>query len=244
MFLHNNRSGTARATLFRLLLGFGVLVASSACAELANQTAAPASGSPTRLELEQLLATVPVVPDRPHPGGYDRGCSPGEGCVFGPAWSDDYDGPGGHDGCDTRNNVLSKQLTEVAYRSGTHDCVVTSGVLDDPYTGKRISFSKADARDIQIDHVYALAAAWDLGAASWPLERRVQFANDIDSNLLATDASANQSKGDSTPAEWLPPARAYHCFYASKYLTAARQYELPITAADNAALSGIARGCP
>jgi hypothetical protein len=25
-----------------------------------------------------------------------------ESCSFGPAWTDDYDGPGGHDGCDSR----------------------------------------------------------------------------------------------------------------------------------------------
>ncbi|NKY89171.1 HNH endonuclease family protein [Nocardia veterana] len=204
----------------------------------------PAPGSPSRARIEQLLATVEVVPQRPHPGGYDRDCGSGHGCVFGPAWSDDQDGPGGHDGCDSRNGVLARQLHAVRFRPGTHDCVVLTGTLRDPYTGRSIGFDKARAREVQIDHVYPLAAAWDMGAAGWSSEQRMRFANDIDFNLLAVDGTANMDKGDRTPADWLPPARAYHCFYAGKYLTTAARYRLPITTADHAALTRIARGCP
>ncbi|WP_442943218.1 HNH endonuclease family protein [Nocardia sp. NBC_00565] len=243
MSVHAGTAGTVRADIRRWLpaLLTVALFALPACADRGTEQAAP--DSPTRIQLEQLLASVRVIAARPHPGGYERGCKEGQGCVFGPSWTDDHDGPGGHDGCDTRNNVLSKQLTEVSFRPGTHDCVVTAGTLNDPYTGRQLTFRKADARDIQIDHVYPLAAAWDMGAARWPLERRVRFANDIDVNLLATDANANQSKGDSTPSEWLPPAYANHCFYAGKYLTVAVEYDLPVTAADNAALNEIARTC-
>ena len=49
-----------------------------------------------------------------------------EACVFGPAWSDDQDAPGGHDGCDTRNNVLAQDLSDVVFKPGTRDCVVLS----------------------------------------------------------------------------------------------------------------------
>ncbi|QBS43196.1 HNH endonuclease family protein [Nocardia sp. CS682] len=230
--------------LRRWLLGALVVLCTIGCDQLDLAPVAPAPGSPTRVELEQLLAAVRVVPDRPHPGGYDRGCKPGQGCVFGPAWTDDNDAPGGHDGCDTRNNVLALQLTEVRFRPGTRDCVVVGGLLNDPYTGKQVRFDKADANDVQIDHVYSLAAAWDMGAAHWPLERRVRFANDVEVNLLATEGRTNQAKGDKTPAEWLPPARANHCFFAGKYLTAAARYDLPVTAADNMALHGVARTCP
>ncbi|MFD0365671.1 HNH endonuclease family protein [Nocardia sp. GCM10030253] len=236
-----------RADIRRWMPLFAVLLAmvvASACTEFGAAPVAPAPGSPTRAQLEQLLATVRVIAERPHPGGYDRGCKVGAGCVFGQPWTDDYDGPGGHDGCDTRNNVLAEQLTGVTFRPGTRHCVVTGGSLNDPYTGKPIPFRKADAGDIQIDHVYSLAAAWDMGAVHWPLERRVRFANDIEVNLLATEGSTNQSKGDSTPSEWLPPARTGHCYYAGKYLTVAVRYDLPVTAADNAALNDVARACP
>ncbi|WP_327113072.1 HNH endonuclease family protein [Nocardia sp. NBC_01730] len=224
----------------------GALVAALAlcgCAELDTGAVAPAPGSPTHVELERLLAAVRVIPERPHPGGYDRGCKAGQGCVFGPTWTDDNDGPGGHDGCDTRNNVLSKQLIEVDYRPHTGECVVVSGVLHDPYTSRRITFAKAEANAVQVDHVYPLAAAWDMGAAFWPIARRVRFANDLDVSLLATDGPTNQAKGDKTPSEWLPPSRASHCFYAGRYLTAAARYDLPLTAADYAVLQDIARGC-
>ncbi|MFI6955650.1 HNH endonuclease family protein [Nocardia sp. NPDC050408] len=249
MSVHTGTSGTVRADIRLWLpaLIAAALFALPGCAEVGGEPVAPGGVgelSPTRVQLERLLASVRVVAARGHPGGYERGCKEGQRCVFGPLWSDNYDGPGGHDGCDTRNNVLSAQLTEVSFRPGTHNCVVTAGTLDDPYTGGRITFSKADAGDIQIDHVYPLAAAWDMGAASWPIERRVRFANDIDVNLLATETSANQAKGDSTPSEWLPPARTNHCSYAGKYLTVAVRYDLPVTAADNAVLNDIARSCP
>ncbi|MEV0684189.1 HNH endonuclease family protein [Nocardia sp. NPDC050378] len=218
-----------------------LMLACAGCGVLAPEPVAPAPGSPTRAEVSALLDQVRVIDARPHPGGYERGCKAGQGCVFGPAWSDDTDAPGGHDGCDTRNNVLAAQLRD-AVRRGR--CVVVEGVLTDPYTGTDIAFRKSDGGDIQIDHVYPLAAAWDMGAHAWPPERRLRFANDLSVNLLATGKATNQSKGDDTPGEWLPPARPNHCFYAAKYLTVAVAYDLPITAADNAALHDIARTCP
>ncbi|WP_405167016.1 HNH endonuclease family protein [Nocardia sp. NBC_01499] len=228
----------------RWLVGALVALSVAGCGQLGGASVAPAPGSPSRVELTQLLAGMRVVAVRPHPGGYDRGCKAGQGCVFGPAWTDDNSGPGGHDGCDTRDNVLARQLGGVSFRPGTRDCVVVGGTLNDPYTGKRISFKKADAYDVQIDHVFPLAAAWDLGAVGWPLERRIRFANDLEDNLLATDGLTNAAKGDKTPAEWLPPDRANHCFYAGKYLTVAAHYELALTEADSTALHSVARGCP
>ncbi|MFI5720809.1 HNH endonuclease family protein [Nocardia sp. NPDC051750] len=203
----------------------------------------PAPGSPGRAQLEQLLAAVRVVPERPHTRGYERDCGAGQGCVFGPAWSDDHDGPGGHDGCDTRNNVLARQLTDIGFRPGTRGCVVQSGTLADPYTGTRLVFTRQNAQQVPVDHIYPLAAAWDMGAAAWPAAQRIRFANDIDYNLQATDRATNTAKSDSTPSEWLPPSRPGHCYYAGKYLTVALRYQLPVTGADHAALRKIAARC-
>jgi hypothetical protein len=227
-----------RVLLFVLFVLIIAPIAGSGCGRNA-----PAPGSPTAADLNRLLASVTVVSTRPHVPGYDRDCDGGHGCVFGPAWTDDTDAPGGHNGCGTRNDVLAAQLTDVAYRTGANRCIVMSGTLADPYTGKRIRFVKRDAVAVQIDHVYPLAAAWDMGAARWPLAQRQRFANDVEYNLLAVDGKANQAKGDKTPADWLPPNRADHCFYVGKYLSAAQHYALPITRADRDAITTVIKHC-
>jgi hypothetical protein len=203
----------------------------------------PAPGSPSRAQVENLVAEVRVVAARPHPGGYERDCGGRSACVFGPAWTDETDAPGGHDDCDTRNNVLAVQLTAVSYRDGPRPCIVVAGELADPYTGAMIDFVKSRPSEVQIDHVYPLAAAWDMGASRWPIEQRRRFANDMADNLLAVSGPANQSKGDRTPERWLPPNPAYHCFYAGKYLTVAVRYGLPVTEGDRDALLRVAAGC-
>ena len=59
--------------------------------------------------------------------GYDRS-------HFGLAWAD-TDG----NGCDTRNDILARDLTQVVMEPGsTNNCVVASGVLVDPYTAKTL----------------------------------------------------------------------------------------------------------
>lgn len=163
--------------------------------------------------------------------------------MFGPAWTDDYEGAGGHDGCDTRNNVLQRDLTAREYRPGTHDCVVIAGVLSDPYTGQEISFTKAEATTVQIDHLFPLSSAWKRGAAAWSLEKRIRFANDIDLNLLAVDGSANASKGDRTPGEWMPINGGFRCDYSTRFLRVAIEYDLPITTADHDSIAFTATTC-
>ena len=75
-----------------------------------------------------------------------------------------------------------------------------------------MTFTKSHATEVQIDHVVPLGAAWARGARDWPQSERERFANDP-VNLLATSASANESKSDRGPAEWLPRS-AYRCAYA------------------------------
>lgn len=197
-------------------------------------TSSPAdrSGHTTAAELEELLGTVDVVPERTKTAGYDRDCGKDGACLFGQAWTDDHPGAGGRNGCDTRNDVLRRDLENIEVKPGTNDCVILTGTLEEPYTGQRIEFSRDNARAVQIDHLYSLATAWDLGAADWTPERRVEFANDQELNLLAVDGSANASKGDRGPGEWLPINRAHVCDYLAGYLRVAIAYELPITSAD------------
>lgn len=187
--------------------------------------------------LEQLA----VVPVRPSIGGYVRGCGSDQACVFGPAWSDDVDVPGGHNGCGTRDDVLARQLTEVAIRPGSR-CVVVAGTLHDPYTGRILAFAKATAGEVQIDHVVPLAMAWDLGAAEWTADQRRNFANDPE-NLLAVDGPTNQAKGAQGPGGWMPPNAAFRCGYSEIFVSVLAKYQLPVTLVDAAALRSVLAGC-
>jgi hypothetical protein len=194
--------------------------------------------------LHAKLAAVRVVDARPNVPGYDRSCSRGHACVFGPAWTDDHAGFGGHDGCDTRNDILAAQLVDETFKPRTNGCVVLTGKGTDKYTGQAMNFRRTSPLDVQIDHVYPLAAAWDMGASTWTKQRRIDFANDQIRNLLAVSGTANHSKSDKTPSEWIVPGNpAYRCQYLDKYLTVAAAYDLAITRADAAAIKRAAKDC-
>src|SRR6266702_7798138 len=187
------------------------------------------------------LDTLRVIRSRPHRPGYQRGCAAGQACSFGPAWTDNTTAPGGHNGCDTRNDILRAQLADVTYRPGSR-CVVTAGVLHDPYTGRTIRFAKHHAATVQIDHIVPLALAWDLGANIWPPAQRTAFANDERLVLLAVSGAANDAKGDSGPGEWMPPNRAYRASYAERFIAVLAHYRLTVTAADKTALTSALQG--
>ncbi|WP_235686836.1 HNH endonuclease family protein [Tomitella gaofuii] len=244
------RAGPRRPGWAEVLTRTAGLIALIAAVLLAHRCAAftpmadrPAPGSPSTERIRSLLDRVRVIPERPDIPGYERGCGPGEGCSFGAAWTDATSAPLSHNGCDTRNDVLARAMTGVRFRPGTGRCVVVAGLLDDPYTGRRITFRKSHAGEVQIDHVIPLAAAWDLGAHAWTPAMRKRFANDTDFELLAVDGPANMRKSDSTPQDWIPDAAAYRCFYAAKYLAVAARYSLPITVGDRTVLAGIADRC-
>ena len=156
---------------------------------------------------------------------------------FGPAWAD-VD----HNGCDTRNDILNRDLTTKQWRSGTHNCVVVAGTLADPYTGATLPFIKARAADVQIDHIVALADAWQTGASAWNDAQREKFANDPD-ELLAVDGKANEAKGDADAATWLPPNHAFRCEYARRQIAVKRKYSLWVTQPEHDALAAVLASC-
>ena len=190
--------------------------------------------------LARLLEQVRLVDAPSYHPGYDRDCDPG-GCVFGRPWTDDHPGPFGHNGCDTRQDALLEQMRDIELRWGSQ-CRIYQARLRDPYTGDRLNW-RDDGYFIQIDHVYPLARAWHEGAWAWTPQRRLRFANDVDRELLAVGAEANQDKQDMTPSEWLPPWRAYRCRYLVRYLRVAVHYDLPISAADADAVRRVLPSC-
>lgn len=181
----------------------------------------------------ELLDGLSVVDELPDVDGYERSCSKGKACSFGPAWTDDTSAPGAHNGCDTRNDVLASQARDVRTKPGSHGCKVTGGTLDEPYAGASVDLATSKSK-VQIDHVYPLARAWDAGASTWSPDQRAAFANDVDRNLLAVDGKANNTKSDKGLDEWVPPNAAFDCAYAKRYLDVARTYGLAVTTADGA----------
>jgi hypothetical protein len=157
---------------------------------------------------------------------------------FGPAWADTD-----RNGCDTRNDILARDLVELTFRAGTRDCVVLSGRFREPYTGREVRFSKAAAGEVQIDHVVALSDAWQKGAAQWSPDERRAYANDP-LVLLATDGRANQTKGDSDAATWLPPDTGYRCRYLARQVAVKHRYSLAVTAAERDAMVRVLGTCP
>jgi Protein of unknown function (DUF1524) len=207
--------------------------------------AAPAPGAGTEhlpagildaVAARAAVGTLRVLP-KGSLTGYERDCGAGAGCVFGPAWAD-VD----HNGCDTRNDVLHRDLTGIQVRPGTHDCVVVAGTLADPYTGTTVAFTKAEAGKVQIDHVVPLAAAWTQGAAGWTPAQREQFANDP-GNLIATESGPNEAKGDDTADEWVPPSAAFGCAYARVIVTVKERYSLAVTQSELGALERLLGTC-
>lgn len=157
---------------------------------------------------------------------------------FGSSWVDTD-----HNGCDTRDDILQRDLTSESFRSDDGgDCVVTSGKLDDPYTGKGISFTRGRST-IDIDHVVALSDAWQKGAKYWDRDKRIQVANDP-LNLLAVDGPANRGKGDADAATWLPPNKAFRCPYVARQVAVKKKYGLWVTAAEKDAMTEVLRTCP
>ncbi|WP_329250731.1 HNH endonuclease family protein [Actinoallomurus sp. NBC_01490] len=152
---------------------------------------------------------------------------------FGPAWKD-VD----HNGCDTRNDILARDLDDVKKRN---ECVVIAGTLDDPYTGKQITFAKAHATMVQIDHIFPLGLAWRMGADHWTEEKRTELANDRD-NLLAVWGRPNEQKSDKGPSEW-QPQKSFQCTYAEKFVAVADEYHLSVTQADHDELSDMLDTC-
>lgn len=163
---------------------------------------------------------------------------------FGPAWSDDVTVEGGHSGCDTRNDQLSRELSDKTFKPGTRDCVVLSGQLYDPYSGNVLQFQRG--RDtsslIQVDHVVPLMDSWQKGSQTWDADKRRNFANDP-INLQLTTGSLNASKGSSDAATWLPPNKSYRCTYVSRIVDVKSKYGLWVTQAEHDAIANILTKC-
>ena len=159
---------------------------------------------------------------------------------FGQRWADVN-----RNGCDTRNDILQRDLTNTVFKTGTRNCVVLTGTLIDPYSGKLINFVRGNKTSlaVQIDHVVALSNAWQTGAFKLSIEQRTQFANDP-LNLLAVDGPLNEQKSDSDAATWLPPLKSFRCKYVARQIAVKYKYGLWVTPPEKSAIKNILAKCP
>lgn len=214
-----------------LLAGAEHVVADLRPTTTQDPTPAPSTHPVDVAAVEAALASLPVKGRAPKTG-YSRE-------QFGPAWAD-VD----HTGCDQRNETLARGMTNLTFKPGTHDCVVLTGTLADPYTGTTIDFRRGEdtSSAVQIDHRVPLANAWVTGAQQWDAGKREQFANDP-LNLIAVDGPTNASKGDGDAATWLPPNKAYRCDYVAAQVDVKAKYRLWVTQAEHDAIARILDRC-
>jgi hypothetical protein len=216
----NKRYKRVIASSLTLSLLVGV---SSVVAETSAVSAAAGTKATT------LLVKLPVKGRAPKTG-YDRD-------LFSDGW-------GKIGECDARNFILRRDLKSITWRSSPR-CTVSTGVLNDPYTAKRIYFVRgvSTSNAVQIDHVVAVSDAWQKGAQQLSFSQRYSFYNDP-LNLLAVDGPTNQRKSDSDAASWLPPNRKYWCSYVSRQIAVKHKYKLWVTSAERDSMSRVLKTCP
>jgi hypothetical protein len=202
-------------------------------AVVVGMTPNPISAAEQQPGLATALLETLQVKGRAPKTGYTRD-------QFGQAWAD-VD----RNGCDTRNDILKRDLTEIIFKAGTRNCVVTSGTLVDRYSGETINFLRGNvtSMEVQIDHVVALSNAWQTGAFKLSADQRKALANDP-LNLFAVKGRLNSQKGDGDAATWLPPLKSFRCAYVAQQIAVKAKYSLWVVAPEKAAMGSILAKCP
>ena len=235
-----------------------ILLGASAVASVvwfftAGQFAAaePAIAGPTEAPVFDPGFMKPVVPVHAVPRGSARealdglpvkGRAPNDNYereAFGQAWQD-LD----RNGCDTRNDVLRRDLTGVVFTEGS-TCRVAAGHFHEPYTGLPVDFRRGSesSKAVQIDHVVALGDAWQKGAQRLSPQQRQSLANDP-LNLIAADGPANQQKSAGDAATWLPKNKAFRCHYVARQISVKAAYGLWVTQPEKDAMKRVLDNCP
>lgn len=203
----------------------------------APSPSAPAAGGGPTPQYDMARRRLKDLPVR----GWDR-TSDFRRFQFGEAWSDDVNVEFGHNGCNTRDDILRRDLKSLVVRPFT--CFAQSGTLVDPYTATTIEFVRGPqtSNSVEIDHVVALADAWYKGARAWDPQRRLDFANDP-RNLLAVSPKANFDKAFRDAASWLPPNQAFRCDFVARQVDVKAAYGLWLSAKERNAMTDVLARC-
>jgi hypothetical protein len=147
-------------------------------------------------------------------------------------------------GLDMKDYVLARDLVEKVYDADGFT-LRHARLRECPYSGVEVEFVQVeDKKDyrVHIDHVVAVADAWNAGGYRWsPKGRNWQrFCNDP-ANLLAVSVSANTSKGDRTADKWLPsnPIHDYRVRFVLLQVGVKARYRLAVTDPERAAMRAV-----
>lgn len=147
------------------------------------------------------------------------------------------------DGCDMRNRILQRDLTQIELADD--NCTVLEGLLEqDMFSGKRIPFKRGPetSRAIHIEHIVAVSDAWRKGAQELTAEERHAFYNDP-LNLLAVDGPTNVEKGDKDAGSWMP-RQAYRCRYVARQIAIKLRYSLWLSPTEHQSMKRELTTCP
>lgn len=180
-----------------------------------TSTPAPTASTSTVALLDAL-----TVDDTPHPG-YDRS-------LFN-HWITNSNG------CDTRENVLAREVI-----NGTTTNCDTTGTWVSLYD----NVTTTDPGTFDIDHMVPLAEAWQSGAYTWGSYTREEYANDLGYpySLVAVSATSNRSKSDKDPANWMPPTMD-GCEYVARWVAVKYRWNLTVDTAERNKILSVLSWC-
>ena len=211
---HRRLGSWATASLTTVVMTAATLTVTAAPAQAGSYSA------PLRTAISQLTVATEVRT------GYDR-------ALF-PHWKD-LDG----DCQDARHEVLVAESSVSPTFTTSSRCSVSTGRWLSYYD--RATWTAAS--DVDIDHVVALAEAWDSGARTWTTTRRQSFANDLGDarSLAAVTDDVNQSKSDQDPSTWLPTYD--RCRYVLEWTAVKIRWGLTVDSAEKSALTSQGAQC-
>lgn len=179
--------------------------------------------SPARSMLDELDVKV-----KEHRTGYDPE-------LF--DWTSDVD----DNGCDTRNDALRRDLTDLKIEAETNGCVAIAGDLEDKYLGESYAFERGSA-NVDVDYIVSGSNAWQTGASGMSVDELREFGNDP-LNLLTVSANVIRQKGGGDAAAWLPPNEDFQCEYVSRQIAIKHKYGLWVASAEKDAMEAVLDTC-
>ncbi|MFF2088354.1 HNH endonuclease family protein [Nocardia sp. NPDC058176] len=241
---------TLLAVAAAVVFAVALTVANSLLDKVSPTAPGPGSASAVTVsgkEIADLVATLVVAKEGPMTG-YDREKFP--------HWDTNKPehGFGGdltqYAKCTSRDVMMLRDATgEVTLDPKTCDLNVPDGAgwqdhygFIDRKTGELNPYKfMTDPSKVDAEHIVPLAEAWRSGAADRDTDTRRRIANDS-LNLVAADPSANRSKGDLDPANYLPPGN-FRCAYVEHYVKVKVKYALTIDSAEHTALRTAVDDC-